>query len=89
MSVLVNLVPLCASEMTQLRNFFVLRRDTAGELGSPSYSSLSPPTIIRTLYVSLLSGCRSYMRFVCVTFASFDTLLRGMKNIVFVPFTYC
>ena len=79
MSVLVILAPLCASEMTLLRSIFVSRRDTAGELGSPSYSNLLPQTVICTLCVSLLSGRRLHMRFAYVTFNSCDTLLRGMK----------
>ena len=89
MYVLVNLAPLCVSEITLLTNIFVLRRNTAEELGSLSYSSLLPLTVIRTLCISLLSGHRLHMRFSYVTLASYGTLSRGMRNIVLVPDTYC
>ena len=45
-----------AREMVLLMLIFTLRRDTAGEIGSPGYSSLSPSSVRRTRCVSCFCG---------------------------------
>ena len=88
MSTVTNLAPLWASNITPFRKIFVFNRDTAGDFGSPSYSNLSPPTVIRTWCVSAFKSLKSHKRLSYVTFASRGTLCLGIKKIVFVPLTY-
>ena len=44
-SVVLNLVHMCASEITLFSKILVSRRETAGKLGFLSYSNVSPPTV--------------------------------------------
>ena len=85
MSVVANLTPLYASDITLFKNSLVLSSDTTGELGSPSYSILSPPTIIRSRCVLFFNWRKSHMRLACVTFTSVGTWEHGIK-IFICPF---
>ena len=55
-SILLNLAPFDASEMTLLNSSLVSNMFAAGDPESESYGSLSPPTTMRTRYSSSLRG---------------------------------
>ena len=81
------LASLSVSEITMFNRIFVSRREMTGELGSSSWSSLSLPTVRRTLCFSGLRGRISHIKFAYVTLTLFGTLDRGMKKRVLVPLT--
>ena len=77
-----NFAPLWLSEMVLLMRSFVLISVDAGEVASSGYSSLSPPTVRRTRYFSVLRGRWSQTKLSFVTLRFVGTSDRGINWIV-------